>query len=73
MDYDSTPITATFTAGITSTTVSVPVITDTIVETPEIFDLSFAIPSSLIGHVKPGTIANAVGNITDDTSKIILL
>jgi len=70
VDYNSTPITATFTAGTTSTTVNVPVNNDNIVEKSEMFDLNFIIPSSLSGRVMSGTITKAVGNITDDTGKI---
>ena len=69
MDYDSTPINATFTVGTTRAMVNIPVIVDNIVEEPEMFDLSFTIPSSVI----PGAIATATGTITDDTSKKILL
>jgi len=68
VDYTSAPITATFTAGTTSTTVDVPVSTDNITEGSESFDLTFTIPSSL-SHVIPGNIAMAVGSITDTTSK----
>ena len=70
MDYDSTTITITFTAGTTSTTVNVSVTNDNIAEKSETFDLNFIIPSSLSGRVIPGTITKAVGNITDDTGKI---
>ena len=73
MDYDSAPLTATFTAGSTSTTVNVPVINDNIAEELEKFDLSFTIPSSLESQVISGAITKAVGNITDNTSKKKLL
>ena len=71
MDYDSTPLNATFTAGSNSTVVNVPVIRDDIAEESETFDLSFTIPLSLekIDQIMPGTITEAVGNITDNTSK----
>ena len=68
MDYISTPITATFTAGTNSTTIDVPVSTDDSAEGPETFDLTFTIPSSL-SRVVPGDIVMAVGNITDTTSR----
>ena len=71
MDYDSTPLTATFTAGSTSTIVNVSVIKDDIAEGSEIFNLNFTVPSSLEDQVILGTIITAVGNITDDTSKKI--
>jgi len=71
VDYDSTTITITFTAGTTSTTVNVSVTNDNIAEKSETFDLYFSISSSLRGQVIPGNITKAVGNITDDTGKII--
>jgi len=71
VDYDSTPITVTFTAGTTSTTVNVSVTNDSIAEKSETFDLNLNIPSSLSDQVIPGTIIKAVGNITDDTGKKI--
>ena len=71
VDYNSTPINATFAANTTSTTINVPVTKDAIAEESETFDLSFIIPSSLSGQVIPGKITKAVGVITDDTSKIV--
>jgi len=67
VDYTSTPITATFTAGTTSTTVNVPVTMDTIIEPDETFDLSFTIPVFLRGDVVPGSITTATGTIDDDS------
>ena len=67
VDYTSTPITATFTAETTSTTIDVPVSTDDIAEGPETFGITFIIPPSL-SRVVPGDITMAVGNITDTTS-----
>ena len=69
MDYNSTAITAIFTAGSNSTMVNVPVIVDKIVEELETFDLTFTIPSSLKDQVIPGAITIAVVDITDNTSK----
>ena len=69
MDYNSTPINATFTIGSTSTTVNVPVIKDNIVEELETFNITIVIPSSLKDQVILGNITNAVGNIIDNTSK----
>ena len=69
MDYDSTHITATFTAGTTRAMVNVSVTNDDIVEAPEKFDLIFTIPSSLQGKVIPGAAITAVAIITDDDSK----
>jgi len=71
VDYISIPIMATFAAGTTSTTINVPVINDTLREEPETFDLSFTIPSSLNGQVIPGSITAAVGNISEDSGKMI--
>ena len=69
MDYTSTPITATFTAGTNSTTIGIPVTIDDIAEGPETFDLTLTIPSSL-GSVSDRIIARAVATITDDTGKL---
>ena len=71
MDYTSTPIDATFTAGSTDTTISIPVTMDILAEESESFNLKFTIPSSLSGKVVPGNITTAIGTITDDTSKIM--
>ena len=73
MDYDSTPITATFTAGTTRAMVNVPLTNDNIVELLETFDLIFTIPSSLQDQVVPGAATMATGIITDNDSKKILL
>ena len=70
MDYTSTPIMATYPAGATSVAIDVPVIVDNIAEQRETFDLSFTIPSSLIGQVSPGGITDAVGAILDNTCKL---
>ena len=71
MDYDSTPLNATFTAGSNSIVVNVSVIKDNIIEQKETFDLNFTIPSSMKDQIMPGTIIEAIGNITDNTSKKI--
>ena len=73
MDYDSTPLSVTFSAGSNSTIVNVPVTNDDIAEELEKFDLNFIIPSSLEDQVVSGAIIKAVGNITDNTSKKKLL
>ena len=74
MDYDETPITATFIAGTTTTAVNVSLINDTIVEGLETFDLTITIPPSLSGRVILGTVTTkATGNITDDTGKMCVL
>ena len=71
MDYTSTPITATFTAGETSTTVDVPLTVDDVAEQSETFDLSLTIPPTQSGVVL-GATRTAIGNITDMTSKMKL-
>ena len=71
MDYDSTPIDATFVAGTNITTINISVIKDNIVEESETFDLNFVIPSSLSGRVIPGNINKTVGSIADHICKII--
>jgi len=67
VDYTSTPITATFTAGTTSTVINIPVTSDTIGEGLETFDLSFTIISPT--GVEPGRITTAVGQIIDTTGQ----
>ena len=71
VDYISTPITATFAASTTRTTINVPVTKDNIAEESETFDLTLTIPPSLSGQVIPVQITKAVGVISDDTSKIV--
>ena len=73
MDYTSTPIPATFPIGAVSTTVSVQVTKDDIVEEVEAFNLNISIPSSLSGQVILGNTTNATCNIIDDTGKLKLL
>jgi len=69
VDYISTPVTAIFIAGTTSTTIDVPVTNDNIAEQSETFDLDITIPPALGGDVVPGDITTAVGKITDISSK----
>ena len=71
MDYNSTSVIATFPARTTVTTVNISLINDSIVEGPETFDLTITIPVSLRGQVILGTDSKAIGNITDDTGKMI--
>ena len=73
MDYDSTPITATFTAGSTRAMVNVSLTNDDIVEAIETFDLILSITSSLQGQVIPGATTTATGNINDNDGKRLLL
>ena len=71
MDYDSASINATIIAGSIGVVVNVPVIMDNIVEKQETFKLKFTInPSPLSSRVTLGIIIEAVGIITDNTSKI---
>ena len=46
MDYASTPITTIFTPETNSTTISIPVIKDDIVEGTETFNINIMVPSS---------------------------
>ena len=64
---------ATFTAGTNSTTVNVPLVSDSVAEGPETFSLTITIPPSLSGQVELGTITEAVGYIIDDTSEMMCL
>lgn len=72
MDYTSTPINATFTAGSIRTTINVSVTIDNVVEESETFTLNLIIPPSLSGKVVPGNITTATGTITDDTGKMYI-
>ena len=73
MDYDSTPINATFIAGTNSTTVNITVIMDGVAERDELFDLNFTIPSSLKDKISFGDATSAVCIVADNTSKKCLL
>ena len=64
MDYISNPITATFPAGINITTISIPLIEDSIVEETEMFTLAIMVPSSE-EDVKRGTIDTCTCQIVD--------
>ena len=68
MDYTSTPITATFTAGTTSTTIDVPVASDYISEGLETFNLRLTNISSSLSGVEPGEgFTTAIAQIIDAT------
>ena len=71
MDYISGPISATFAAGDTVTSIRIPVIEDDIVEGDETFDLNLIIPISLTNEISLGKTATAIGRITDTTGKLI--
>ena len=66
MDYTSTPITATFTAGTTSTTVNIPLTMDDVVEGTEMFNLNITIPLSENG-TRLGKQSTAIVYIYDST------
>jgi len=68
VDYTSIPITATFTAGTTSTTVGIPLAGDHIGEGSETFNLRFANISSSLSGVEIGErITTATARIIDAT------
>ena len=69
VDYTSTAVNATFTAGTASTTVNVSVTNDNILEPSEMFGLIFTSPSMLSTRVLMGNPNMATGNIIDSTGK----
>ena len=71
MDYTSTPITATFTAGTTSTTINVPVTMDDNVEGAETFQLQLSLPLSMKYAVKLGHPSRATSVIIDTSSTYV--
>lgn len=73
VDYDSTPINATFAAGTANTMINIPVIKDDIAEGLEMFNLYIIIPMSLTDEVFLGKTATGFATITDNTSKFVLL
>ena len=74
VDFDTTPLTATFDSGMTMSSVSVPVIDDMIAEGKnETFDLMLTVPSPLAPAITVGGRNNAIGNIIDTTSESIIL
>ena len=73
MDYTSTPITATFTAGTTSTTIDVPVTMDDIAEGSETFTIKFTIPPSLSSLLVPGEIPTTVATIIDFSGMHVIM
>ena len=73
VDFNNATLTATFASGITMTNVSVPVMPDSIAEGHEEFDLSLNVPSSLSPAITTGGRNMAIGNITDSTSKCVIM
>ena len=66
IDYDNTPLIATFNAGDNTTIVVIPIVNDNIKEEDE--ELNLTIGISPITGVKPGALINANAVIVD-TSK----
>ena len=71
VDFNTATLTATFASGMTTSSVSVSVINDTISEEAEEFDLTLNVPSSLGPAIIAGSRNTAVGIITDTTSKCV--
>ena len=69
VDFITTTLTATFNSGMTMSSVSVPVINDSVVEGQEQFDLTLNVQSSLGPSISAGNRDRAIVVITDDTSK----
>ncbi|XP_065909246.1 uncharacterized protein [Dysidea avara] len=68
IDYDATPLTATFNTGETSVTVTIPVVDDRVVnEVDEEFNLSLSISSATGVRVELGDVSSARGIIIDTT------
>ena len=69
MDYDSTPVNATFTAGTNSTIANISVITDNIAEDYEVFgiQLNFTDPLMFKHQIDLGS--DNICFIDDNTSK----
>jgi len=69
VDYTSIPLSATFSIGIIMTSVTIPIIEDSVIETDEEFDLIFTIPLSISDVVIFGTEMIATGVIIDSTGE----
>ena len=69
LDYDNSPLIATFNAGDTSATVVIPITNDNIEEENEVLNLTVVI-SPLTG-IKLGTLVNANAIILDASKNII--
>jgi len=67
-DFTSTTLTAIISAGATTTTVRVPVMSDDIVEGDEMFSMSLNVPSSLAPGIVADNVTNATGIIVDSTT-----
>ena len=70
VDFNTTPLTATFDSGMTMSSVSVPVMDDMLAEgVNETFDLTLNVPSSLGPAITAGGRNTAEGDIIDTTSE----
>ena len=70
VDFNTTPLTATFDSGMTMSSVSVPVIDDMLAEgVNETFDLTLIVPSSLGPAITADQRNRATGVIIDTTSQ----
>ena len=71
VDFNITPLTATFDSGMTMSIVSVPVIDDMLAEgVNETFDLMLILPTSSLGPaITAGGRNRAIGVIIDTTSE----
>ncbi|XP_065894203.1 uncharacterized protein [Dysidea avara] len=71
VDFSTAIQTATFIAGATTSSVSISVFSDTIVEGDEMFDLTLTVPDVCNGRISAGNRNMAVGDITDNTTAVI--
>ena len=69
VDFNTTPLTATFDSGMTMSSVSVPVMDDNIVERNETFNVILKIPPSVNRRIMTDAQNIAMVTITDSTSK----
>ena len=70
IDFNSVPQTVTIIAGTNSSTISIPVINDNIVEGNETFNMSLTMPSSLCPGITTGAITSATATIIDTSSEL---
>ena len=70
VDFNSTTQTAVITAGTNSSTVSIPVMNDNIVEGDEMFTMNLNVPASLGPGIIAGAITMATATIIDTNSKL---
>lgn len=66
MDFDATTLSASIPAGQTSTTVTVPIFQDKVIETNEMFSLKLELSVPIPG-VRVAGVDQAVGTILDST------